>query len=508
MQKVLAPKCSEWYCLHPMNPHPPLPPEIWDCTPQAAREKILALEAEVAALRAQVTQLTTTVQELPQEGGRPSRHSSQPPSAEPPQAVKARRRPAPSGRPPGGQPGHEGQARAWVPVEEVDAVIPVKPRQCRRCQHPLSGEDAQPQRHQVTELPPVKPVITEYQLHRLVCPRYGEATRAELPAGVPTGAFGPRVQATAALGTGAYPLSKRTTQGLLSDLFGLELSLGTLANLEAATEQAVAEPVAEARASIEAQPVAHLDETGWREGGQRAWLGVAVTTWVTVFLVRLSRGAKVARELLGQGFQGILGTDRWSAYTWYTPRRRQLCWAHLLRDFEAMRERGGRSTEIGEALQAAARQMFHCWHRVRDGTLKRSSFRVYMIPLRREVERLLEEGQTCGVPKTEGTCREILTLREALWTFVRVAGVEPTNNATERAIRPGVLWRKGSFGTHSPRGSRFVEAMMTVVATLKRQQRNVLDYLTAACEAALRGEPAPSLIPTRAQLKKLARAAA
>ena len=118
-----------------------------------------------------------------------------------------------------------------------------------------------------------------------------------------------------------------------------------------------------------------------------------------------------------------------------------------------------------------------------------------MSPVRREVERLLEAGSTCGVPKTAGMCREILTLRQALWTFVHLAGVEPTNNTAERAIRPGVLWRKGSFGTHSAQGSRFVESMMTVVATLQQQQRNVLEYLTTACEAALHGTPAPSLLP-------------
>ena len=160
-----------------------------------------------------------------------------------------------------------------------------------------------------------------------------------------------------------------------------------------------------------------------------------------------------------------------------------------------MRGRGGRSEEIGDALLAQAHQLFAWWHRVREGTLQRATFRSYMSPLRREVERLLEVGSQCGVPKTEGTCREMLKRREALWTFVQVAGVEPTNNAAERAIRPGVLWRKGSCGTQSAEGSRFVESMLTVVATLKQQQRNVLEYLTAACVAALRGEAAPSLLP-------------
>jgi transposase len=172
-----------------------------------------------------------------------------------------------------------------------------------------------------------------------------------------------------------------------------------------------------------------------------------------------------------------------------------LCWAHLLRDIEAMIERGEGSQEIGESLKTLAQQMFHWWHRVCDGTLKRSSFRSYMSPLRQDFTRLLEAGSRCGMAKTEGVCRELLKRREALWTFVHLEGVEPTNNAAERAIRPGVLWRKKSFGTHSAQGSRFVEAIMTVVATLKQQHRNPLDYLTAACEAALRDEAVPSLLP-------------
>ena len=484
-----------------MNRETLLPPEIWERIPPEAQAYIRALEARVARLEATVQQVRAQLQQ-------DSRTSSRPPSSDSPQALAKRPRREPPGRRPGGQPGHPGHTRVLVPVEEIDVVVPVKPERCSHCQHPLQGEDSQPQRHQVTEIPPVKPVVTEYQLHQLVCPVCDEATRAELPPGVPTGGFGPRVQATTALCTGTYHLSKRTTQELLDDLFGVELGLGTIAHLEQATTQAVAEAVAEARASVQIQPVAYADETGWREGRQRAWLWTVVTPLVTVFVVRRSRSGQVARELLGQDFWGWLVTDRWSGYIWYPTWRRQLCWAHLLRDIDAMIARGGRSAEIGEALRAQARQMFHWWHRVRDGTLTQASFRTYMQPVRREVERLLEVGQTCGVPKTEGTCRDIFKLRQALWTFVRHAEVEPTNNAAERAIRPGVLWRKGSFGTHSPEGSRFVEALMTVVATLKQQHRNVLHYLTAACEATLRGDPAPSLLPTLAENQQLLHPAA
>jgi transposase len=478
-----------------MNSEPLVSPELWERIPPEAQAYIRALEAKVAALEAMVQQLREQLQQT-------SRTSSRPPSSDPPQALATRPRREPSGRRPGGQPGHEGHARGLVPVEQVAMVVSVKPERCRRCQQPLQGEDRQPQRQQVTEIPPVKPVVTAYQLHQLVCPACGEATRAKMPSGVPTGGFGPRLQAITALCTGAYHLSKRTTQSALEDLFGVQRGLGTIANLEHATGPAVAEPVAEARAYVPQQPVAYLDETGGREGHRRAWLWTAVTAWVTVFVIRVSRSGQVAQELLGERFWGWLVTERWSAYTWYPTWRRQVCWAHLLRDIEAMIERGGRSRESGEAWRAQARQRFQWGGRVRERTLAPRTFASYMWPVRHEVERLLEVGQRCGVPKTAGSCREILKLRQALWTFVRHEGVEPTNNAAERAIRPGVLWRKGSFGTQSPEGSRCVETMMTVVATLKQQHRNVLDYVTAACEAALCGEPAPSLLPTPGALNQ------
>src|SRR5512132_2266725 len=369
-----------------MDSQIPLPPGIWERTPPEAQAYIRALERRMAALEATVQQLWEQVQQT-------SRTSSRPPSSDPPQALGKRPRREPTGSRPGGQPGHEGQARALVPEEEVDIVVPVKPERCHHCQYTLQGEDPQPQRHQVTEIPPMKPVVTEYQLHRLVCPACGEETRADVPAGVPTGGFGPRVQAITALCTGAYHLSNRTAQRALADLFGVQMGLGTIANLEHATGQAVAEPMAEARAYVQQQPAAYLDETGWREGRQPARLSTAVTAGITVFVVRLSRSANVAHELLGEHFWGWLVTDRWSAYTWYPAWRRQVCWAHLLRDIEAMIERGGQSGEIGEALQVQARQRFQWWHRVREGTLAHRTFASYMWPVRQEVERLLGVGQ-------------------------------------------------------------------------------------------------------------------
>jgi transposase len=479
-----------------------LTPDIWERTPPEAQAYIRTLESRLSALAASVQALREQNGTLQERLDQTSRNSSRPPSSDPPQSPRSRR--PRSGRRRGGQPGHAGHTRTLVPVEEVDEVVVLKPDRCSGCQAPLWGDDPLPFRHQVIEIPPIQPVVTEYQWHHLVCPTCGERTRTPWPKGVPSGTYGPRVHAMVALCSGSYRLSKRTTEQVMADVFRVPMSVGTISQSEKVTTEVLAEPVEEAGAYVPAQPVAHLDETSWREGNKRAWLWVAVTSLVTVFAVRLSRSGQVARELLGKEFSGILVTDRSRAYNWYPVRWRQLCWSHLLRDFEAIRGRGGLCEEIGDALLGQAHQMFAWWHRVREGTLKRSTFRSYMTPLRREVERLLEAGSQCGVAKTEGTCREILKRREALWTFVQVEGVEPTNNTAERSIRPGVQWRKGSFGTQSAAGSHFVESMMTVVATLKQQNRNVLDYLIAAHEAALRGESAPSLLPASDQKSQTA----
>ena len=381
-----------------MDTHLSLPQDLWEQTPPAVQAYIGTLAARVVALEALVHSLEEQVRTLQEQLRKNSRNSSRPPSSDPPQLQRPRR---PRGqRRRGGQPGHPGHTRTLIPVEEVDEVVAIKPDQCCGCHAPLSGDDPTPFRHQVIEIPPIKPLITEYQWHQLLCPACGETTRAPWPAGIPSGTYGPRVHATVALCTGSYRLSKRTTQQVMDDLFGVPMSVGTISQSEQATTEVVAEPVEEARAFVHEQAVAHLDETSWRQGGKRAWLWVAVTSLVTVFLVRMSRGSQVARELLGEQFSGILVTDRYSAYNWYPVRWRQVCWSHLLRDFEAIRGRGGASEEIGAALLGQAHQMFVWWHRVREGTLQRSTFRSYMSPLRREVARLLEAGSRSSVKVT------------------------------------------------------------------------------------------------------------
>ena len=269
-------------------------------------------QASMGALEARVATLEAMVQALQEQLSQTSRNSSQPPSSDAPQSHRPRR---PGGkRRRGGQPGHPGHTRTLIPVAEVQEVVVLKPEQCSGCHAPLAGDDPTPWRHQVIETPPLPPIVTEYQWHQLMCTACGEVTRAPWPTGVLSGTYGPRLQATVALCTGAYHLSKRTTQQMMDDVFGVPMSVATISQLEQATTAAVAAPVEEARAYVQTRQVAHVDETRWRQGSKPAWLWVAVTSWVTVFVVRLSRGGHVARELLGETFAGILVTDRYSAY--------------------------------------------------------------------------------------------------------------------------------------------------------------------------------------------------
>ena len=424
-----------------------------------------------------------------------SSNSSKPPSSDPPEAARPGK--PPTGRKPGGQPGHKKNERKLLPPTRVEVV---KPKRCP-CGTRLDGDDPAPRRHQVLEIPPIEPIVVEYQLHMLTCSSCSRRTRAPLPDGVPRRGFGPTLTAAVALLTGKYRLSKRLVEALLSDLLNVELSVGSVCNLEQEVSAALEAPVAAAAAAVKTSAVANLDETGWYQGQKdgragRAWLWTAVTPAVTVFVISLSRGAKVAKALLGEDFAGILGTDRWNAYNWVSTAQRQLCWSHLMRDFQSFVDRGGEGGVIGARLLQRAQPLFGWWHRVRQKTLSQQTYEGWMARLESDVVGLLREAAACPDQKTAGMAAEILKLEGALFTFVKNQAVEPTNNMGERAIRPAVMWRKTSFGTHSAKGSRYVERVLTTCATLKQQGRAILPFLAAAYQARLSKKPAPSLLPS------------
>src|SRR5262245_12194518 len=465
-------------------PNQTLPPGIseedWNATPVAVRVLVMELLQRVAQLEARLNQT--------------SRNSSKPPSSDPP-SVRPRPAKEPTGRKSGGQLGHEGHGRKLKPESEVDQSIDVRPEHCGQCGTLLLGEDPEPERHQVTELPRITPVVTKYRSHCLWCVACGARTQAAWPTTMPTGSFGPRVHATVGYLTGRIGASQREVQDLFATLYQMEVSVGGIGALEQAVSAALAVPVVEAQTYVQRQPVRNADETSWREKRQRRWLWISVTPLVTIFRLLKTRGAAGAKELLGEIVWGIIGTDHYAGYHWLDPRQRQLCWAHLKREFVAWSERTGETARIGRALLAVEKQLFGLWYRVRDGTLTWAAFQVAVLPLMARVTTLLQEGGAGADVKARGTCRNLLKREAALWTFVWEPGVEPTNNCAERPLRRAVLWRRRSFGTQSEAGSQFVERILTAVTTLRQQRRDVLDYLTDACAAAIGKKPAPSLLP-------------
>jgi transposase len=482
----------------------PIPQEDWDRTPPSVQVMVIALwqenqalKQQVAAMEEQMTSLQAEVERLREQVNKNSRNSSKPPSSDLPQERKYAKREK-SGRQRGGQKGHPGKGRRLKPPEQVNRVVVSKPISCRECGTLLLGEEASPRRHQVSELPRVEPEITEYQQHTLTCLACGAQTGGEWSVDMPAGSFGPRTQAMIGYLGGRFGMSDRDVQELMGAAFYIDISLGSIPAQEQRVSAALAQPVKEAQEYVRQQPHANVDETGWRQMDQRVWLWVAATSLVTVFIVVGTRGAAGVKRLLGESFDGIVGSDRWSAYHWLDPLRRQLCWAHLKRDFQAFVDRGGESSIIGNLLLEQLKQMFELWHQARDETLSRSDFQVAMQPIQAEVKSLLQIGTLLSHSRTRKTCQNILNLEPALWTFAARPGVEPTNNAAERPLRRGVIWRRRSFGTQSEAGSVFVERILTAVITLRQQKRDVLDYLTKACKAKTSGDHAPSLLPPTA----------
>jgi hypothetical protein len=380
----------------------------------------------------------------------------------------------------------------------VDELVIHRPTACPHCQaalpHDLPAQGVQ--RQQVWEIPPLQPHVTEHQCPTVTCPHCHAAVREPRPPAVPPGSFGPHLVALIALLHGRFRISTRELVLLLEVLWQLPMSVGSVPALYQTASDALAPVYDEVQQAVQDQAVANVDETPWREARRTRSLWVAVTLVATLFQVaRRSRAA--FEQLLGAPFGGIVGSDRYQAYAHLPATQRQLCWAHLKRDVQYYRERAGPVGDWGALVLTQIEQLFTTWHRFRNGELDRAGLQQAMVPIQADLRTLVEHGRD-DLPwdKVRGFCRDLLYTWPALWTFVHVAGVEPTNNAAERALRPAVLWRKGCYGTDSPDGSRFVERILTVATTCQHQQRHVLPFLADAVRAHWAGLPAPTLMST------------
>lgn len=350
--------------------------EDWNLTPQLVKTVVVALQhqarlleirftayekrlADMAAKEAEIESLQTEVAALRERLGQNSSNSSRPPSSDPPQASRRSRR-EPSGKKQGAQVGHPGAGRALKPVEEVDHVVDLRPLRCRKCGGRLQGDDPQPARHQVTEIPPVQAEVTEYRRHTLGCTACGVKTEADWSAEIPKGGFGTRLQATVAYLTGRLGLSHRDCVEALGVLHGARVSLGSVSALQRQVSQALAVPVETAREFVHHQAVNHVDETGWHQQSKLNWLWVNATPQVTTFRVAAKRDAATAREVIGRTKTSIITTDRYLGYSWLATTRRQVCWAHLKRDFQAISERGGSQKRSAKRCLNKRRMSFAC----------------------------------------------------------------------------------------------------------------------------------------------------
>lgn len=447
-------------------------------------ELIEQLQKENAELKARVEKLERLL-------GMNSRNSSRPPSSDPPSvpmksAAKRRKKR-------GAKKGHEPHLKEMLPPDKVKQRRVIEPEVCPDCdgEHFVdSGQE--PLRDQFIDVPPIEIDVTEYVRPVRQCTGCGTLVYAPLPEHAPKSCFGPGVLALVAVLTGVLNVSKRKATRVMNDVFNVPISLGGLSNCEQQIANALADPYDEVIDHLRAQKVAHADETGWPRGHRvKGWLWALCSVSAAVFMVHAKRGQTAARKLLDQ-FCGVLVTDRWGGYNFFAGLR-QICWAHLQRDFKAVGESGGRLGTIGAELDDLATRLLRLRARVRDRTLKWRTFVNRMPPLIEQVEMLLQEGASYE-GALAGKCREIFKHRKHLWTFVERQDVEPTNNHAERVVRQGVLWRKSSFGTQSERGARYVERVLTAGATCQLQGRSVIEFMREACRCHVQNLPAPSLI--------------
>ena len=458
---------------------------------------VLTLLTIVAQQQQQLVQLQVRVADLETRLNQHSQNSSKPPSSDPPSAPPRPTRPA-RGRKPGGQPGHPRHERPEPNPDQIDTVRDHHPTVCAHCQEVLapSLRDACAVRTQyVWELPQVRPHITAHHYHTVCCPTCGTLVTAHRPLDVPPGSFGPQTAATVALLHGRYRISDRETPALLHDLFGLPISLGSVIDLQQTVSSALAPVYTALQTAIQQQAHVHMDETGWKEAGKRRWLWVVVSTIATLYHVATGRSGKVITSLLSDTFSGLVSSDRLKTYRALPPERRQICWSHLRRNLLAFYERDGPLGGWAADMLAQLDIVFALWHTFRDGQIDRAMLVASMQPVQATMHAILERGRR-RYDQAQGLSDELLNLWPALWTFVTVEGVEPTNNAAERALRPAVLWRKGCFGAQSAAGNTFVERILSVSATCRQHNRHLRTFLTEAVAAYWAGQPAPTLLST------------
>jgi transposase len=460
-------------------------------------------DAKIAELTAKVEALTKQVEVLTELLNRNSKNSHLPPSSDGPgsgsREARAARNRRKAERKRGGQKGHRGSHRELLPADRVDIFVDLFPPVCLGCTRSLPRIiDAAACRYQQLDLRDHRPHVTEWRRHEVDCQHCGNATRAAYDgAKIPCSAFGPCLTAVVAMLTGAYHLSRRKTQKLLLELFGISVSLGAISAMELRASKALKSAYEEALREVQYAEIKHTDATSWTRSGKLLSLWTLASVAATVYQIFADGCRDTIRPMFGS-LIGILVSDRATVFGFWAMPLRQVCHAHLARKFVAFSEREGKAGTIGRELLECTALMFEYWHGFKDGLLTRQELQFWLCPVQRNIERLLERGEKANIERLSGACADILAHRDALWTFVTHDGVPPTNNHAELELRDFVLWRKGCFGSQSERGERFAERMMTAVRTARKQGKDVLDFMVGSITACIDGTTAPKLLAANA----------
>ncbi len=403
----------------------------------------------------------------------------------------------PTGTKRGAQPGHKPHLKKWLPRERVTTFVPSIPECCAQCDQALSATagplDPMPTIHQVAELPKILAEITQHEGHFRTC-SCDHVTHAPVPAEVRADSIGPNLTAAIVYFAGSHGMSKRGIEETVETLFGVPIALGTISNLEQEASAALEPAYQEVRRHVAEAEVKHVDETGWKEAGKKRWLWAAATATCTLFLIHPRRNLDALKHLLGK-LAGILVSDRWKVYENWDGDCRQLCWAHIKRNWDKLIERGGQAKKMGERWQTTQKEVFELWHLFRGGGCTRKILQTRMATHIDTLGELLLEGMDKRDRVLARHCERLLERYPMLWLFTELEGVEPTNNHAERVQRSAVLWRKKSFGCQSPAGCRFVERILTAVQTLRLQGRNTLEFLGQTIAAHRQGLTTPTLCP-------------
>lgn len=458
------------------------------------REQLEASAILIMGMQARIEELTRKVEELTREQNKNSSNSQKPPSSDGlgvSNRTHRKKKPR-SGRKRGGQRGHKGHYRALLPEEAVDKIIDIYPKRCEVCLGTLPEiPDCDPFRHQVVDIEENgRRQITEYRRHtvRCCCGEIGVAPEEEVPRYV----FGPRLSGVVSMLTGVYHLSRRQVTCVLKELFGIDISLGTVSNIEGRMTQALEGSSEEAMAEVAVAKVKHIDETSWLREAERCSLWVFASQGATVFRISAD-GRRESLQQLMNTKKGILVSDRGTVFLYWPMERRQICWAHLKRMFIGFSERDGPIGVFGQELLAYAKLVFRYWRKYRLGDISREQWRLWTQAVRDAMKPCLERAVNAQLPELSGSCENMLAHFEAMWRFMDTPGVEPTNNHAERELRRIVMWRKRCFGSQSDRGDRFVERVMTVAYTLRKKGGVILHFFQQQLNAFLTASPQPRL---------------